>query len=108
HGLAVHMHDAGAALARIATYMGTGEVEILAQELAEERARIDVGGYGFPVHGQGHGCPRKDLPLVDVRQNRAGRGALRFRPSRTCEPGPDGPRPAHRYALPVLRLPGGA
>ncbi len=38
----VHMDDAGAALARVAADMGAGEAQILAQELHQKRARLDV------------------------------------------------------------------
>ena len=42
------MHDAGAALAGVAADMRAGEAQILAQELHQQRARIDVGGDGLP------------------------------------------------------------
>ena len=40
---AVEMHDAGAALAGVAADVRAGEPQVLAQELHQQRARIDVG-----------------------------------------------------------------
>src|SRR5271165_801601 len=60
HGLAVDMHDAGAALRRVAAHMGAGEPQVLAQKLHQQRARVDITGDGFTVHRQGdvgHGLP---------------------------------------------------
>jgi hypothetical protein len=56
--LAVHVHHAGTALRGIATHMGAGEPQVLAQKLHQKGARIDVTGDGFAVHRQcdgGHG-----------------------------------------------------
>ena len=36
--------------------MGAGEPQVFAQQLHEQRARVDIGGYGFAVHRQGNGC----------------------------------------------------
>ena len=52
--LAVEMHDTGAALAGIASDMGAGQPQILAQELHKERAGVDIAGYGITVHDQGN------------------------------------------------------
>ncbi len=41
-GLAVDMHDAGAALAGVAADMGAGQAEFLAQQFDEERAALDL------------------------------------------------------------------
>ena len=41
--LAVDMHDAGAALAGVAADMGAGQAQLLAQELDQQRARLDLG-----------------------------------------------------------------
>ena len=49
------MDDAGAALAGVAADMRAGEAEILAQELNQQRARLDVAGDRLAVHGHGHG-----------------------------------------------------
>ena len=43
HRAAVDMDDAGAALAGVAADMGAGQPQMLAQELDQQRARIDVG-----------------------------------------------------------------
>ena len=51
----VEMDDAGAALARVAADMGAGEAQGLAQELHEQRARLDVAGDGFAVHRHADG-----------------------------------------------------
>src|SRR5215813_11173929 len=55
HRLAVDMHDAGTALRGVATHMGAGEPQVLAQELHQQRARIDVTGDGLAVHRQSDG-----------------------------------------------------
>ena len=41
---AVEVHHAGAALAGVAADMRAGEPQVLAQELHQQGARIDVGG----------------------------------------------------------------
>ena len=40
--------DAAAALRGVAADMGTGQPQVLAQKLHQQRARIDVGGDGLP------------------------------------------------------------
>ena len=50
HRLAVDVNDAGAALRGVAPHMGTREPQILAQELHQQGAGIDVPGDGFAVH----------------------------------------------------------
>ena len=55
HRAAVQMHDAGAALAGVAADMRAGEAQVLAQELHQQRARIDVGGDGLAVHRHADG-----------------------------------------------------
>ena len=60
HRLAVHMHHAGAALRGVAADMRAGEPQVLAQELHQQGARIDITGDGFAVHRHcdgGHGVP---------------------------------------------------
>ena len=42
HRHAVDMDDAGAALRGVAADMGAGEAQVLAQELHQQRARIDI------------------------------------------------------------------
>src|SRR5215471_21073467 len=62
--LAVEMHDAGAALRGVAPDMGPGQTQILPQELHQQRAGIDVGGYGISVYDQGDfGHQHSLLPL---------------------------------------------
>ena len=46
------MDDAGAALAGVAADMGSGEIEIFAQEMDEKRPVLDFGGDRLAVHGQ--------------------------------------------------------
>src|SRR6266566_2103188 len=52
HRLTVEMHDAGAALRGIAADMGAGQPQVLAQELHQEGAGVDIGSYGITVHNQ--------------------------------------------------------
>ena len=52
HGLAVDVDGAGAALARVAADVGTGQVEILAERLDEEASRLDVELPSRPVDRQ--------------------------------------------------------
>ena len=47
--LAVDVDDAGAALRGVAADMGAGEAQVFAQELDQQRARIDIGGNGLAV-----------------------------------------------------------
>ena len=54
HRLAVEMHDAGAALRGVAADMGAGQPQILAQELHQEGAGVDIGVDGITVHNQGN------------------------------------------------------
>jgi hypothetical protein len=46
------VYDAGAALAGVAADMGPGEVEVIPQELDQQRAVLDVDGNGLAVHRQ--------------------------------------------------------
>jgi hypothetical protein len=48
------MHDAGAALRGVAADMGAGQPQILAQELHQQGAGIDIGVDGIAVHDQGN------------------------------------------------------
>ena len=41
HRLAVEMHEAGAALAGVAANMGSGQPQVLSQELHQKGARVD-------------------------------------------------------------------
>ena len=51
HRLTVHQHGAGAADAVLAADVRAGEAELVAQEVAEEQARLDVGGVGRAIDG---------------------------------------------------------
>ena len=62
--LAVDMDDAGAALAGVAADVGAGHAEILAQELNQQRARLDLAGDGLAVHGHGDGNGHYLLPHI--------------------------------------------
>ena len=53
--LAVDMDDAAAALRGVAADMGAGQPQDLAQELDQQRARLDGGVDGFAVHRQRNG-----------------------------------------------------
>jgi hypothetical protein len=60
------MHDAGAALRGVAADMCPGQAQILAEELHQQGAGVDIGGYGITVHNQGNFghqhslfCPRR-------------------------------------------------
>ena len=65
HRDAVHVHDAGAALRRVAADMRAGQAEMVAQELHEQRAVLDLPRYGPPVHGDGH-IRHQVLPFHDL------------------------------------------
>jgi hypothetical protein len=89
---AVDMHDTCAALRRVAADMRASEPQMFAQQLYEQRARIDIGGDGLAVHRHGHGCrlachwvpPRKfrskrrDLPTGRGRRRGSGANSRRF------------------------------
>src|SRR5829696_3274230 len=49
----VDVDGAGAAVARVAARVGAGEAELVAQEVNEEEARLDVGLPGLTVDGDG-------------------------------------------------------
>ena len=44
--------------------MGAGEPQVFAQQLHQQRARIDIGGDGFAVHRQGNGCHMRLLGFL--------------------------------------------
>src|SRR5664279_4398718 len=60
----VHVHGAGAALRGVATDVGAGQLQGLAQELDEQRARIDRPGDGLAVDGERNGDVHADLLRV--------------------------------------------
>ncbi len=51
---ALDVHDAGAALAGVAAHVRAGEAQMIAQELDQQHARVDLGGDRLAVHGHGH------------------------------------------------------
>ena len=53
-GLAVEMHDAGAALRGVAADMGAGQPQVFAQKLDQQGTGIDIGVDGVAVHDQGN------------------------------------------------------
>ena len=55
HRLSVQEHRAGAAAGRVASDVGAGEPEGLAEEVHEERAGLDLGLTHRPVDGDGDG-----------------------------------------------------
>jgi hypothetical protein len=53
--LAVKQDRAGAAGAVFAAYVGAGQAELVAQEIAEQQARLDRALVGFAIYGEGDG-----------------------------------------------------
>jgi hypothetical protein len=47
-----HQHRAGAALAVVAAFFGTGQLQMLAQDIEQLGACIGLEGVAFSVHGQ--------------------------------------------------------
>src|SRR6478735_481698 len=77
--LAVEMDDAGAALAGVAADMGAGKAKMLAQELDQQRAGLDLPGSGLAIDGHrdidGHHYSPSDLWFVAL-QKRAARALV--------------------------------
>ena len=93
-GHAVDEHDAGAALRCVAADMGAGQAQMLAQELHQQGAGVDIRGDGIAVYDQGNlghqhsldlpaACRRSSVKIspkaiiwaLPARGNLAGRGA---------------------------------
>src|SRR3569623_934532 len=55
------MHDTGAALRGVASDMSAGQAQIFAQELHQQRARVDIGGRRIAVHDQRNSGHRRSL-----------------------------------------------
>ena len=51
HRLTVEVHGARAAGRRVAPDVGSGEAQLLPEEVHEERARLDIGLAPRPIHG---------------------------------------------------------
>src|SRR4029079_2536323 len=60
---AVDVHRASAALRGVAADVRSGQLQLLAQELDEQRARIDRPADGLAVDGEGNGNVHADLLL---------------------------------------------
>src|SRR6266581_3054515 len=54
-GLAVEQHNAGTAVRRVASDVGAGEAQLVAQEVNEERARLDLTFVVAPVDRDANG-----------------------------------------------------
>jgi hypothetical protein len=52
HGDAVHVHGAGATLARITAHMGAREAQMIPQEFGQRPARLNLAGHRFAVYSQ--------------------------------------------------------
>ena len=63
HRTPIDMDDAGAALAGIASDMGAGETEVIAQQMHEQRSVFDIGRNRLAVDGQLH-FGHSDLPQL--------------------------------------------
>src|SRR5581483_8516039 len=73
HRPAVHVHDAGAALAGVAADMGPREVEVIAQKMDQQRAVLDLDSNGLAVHRQfdcRHVIPPECLSLFQLETAR--------------------------------------
>src|SRR4029079_7151069 len=81
HRLAVHQHDARAAVGRVAAPVRAGQVEVVADEVDEQRARLDVGAALLAVDGQGdlHQFSSRSARAVAVRSARSVSPRARWR-----------------------------
>ena len=73
HRCAVEVHDAGAAVGGVAAPVGAGEPEVVAQQVHEQDARLDVGRARLAVDGDGdvHPAPPRARSMA-VRRARSG------------------------------------
>src|SRR6185436_8868587 len=68
HRVAVQQDGAGTALAGVAADVGSGEAQVLAQDLDQETSRLDVERTAGAVHGQRDAlCHGRDLLASEVR-----------------------------------------
>ena len=79
HRLAVEQHGAGAAHAVLAADVGAGQAELVAQEVAEQEARLDLGGMRGAVDRDG------DANAIRHRATRAESGSGASSISRLAE-----------------------
>src|ERR1700735_4503037 len=56
------MYEAGAALARVASDMGAGQPQLLAQQFHQQRTAFDLDRVPLAVHRQGHLRHAQSLP----------------------------------------------
>jgi len=52
NGATVHVHGTGAALSGVATHVGSGEMQLVADQLDQEGPGININLNGTPVHGE--------------------------------------------------------
>ena len=72
--LAIEQHGAGAALAAVATDLGAGEVEMIAQSFGEGPAVFDFDGLRLAVDGQVNGGSRNGRVTGGLRGDLGSRG----------------------------------
>src|SRR5215210_2800983 len=70
--LAVEPHDTGAALAGVTTHVGTGQTEILPEEVDEEKSRLYLGSIVDTVDRQADGYPRGGPSRLDHERSCSG------------------------------------
>ncbi len=75
-------HRAGTALAVIATLLGAGELQLLAQRVEQGGPRVEFQRAGLAVHGEGHLRDRRRLH--DAVVHRGLRHGLRMGNARGC------------------------
>src|SRR3569833_2291005 len=94
------MHDTGAALRGVAADMGAGQAQILAQELHQQRPRIDICRDGITVHNHGNLGHSGTLFNSEPRRCTAAQPANSVENHHMGHPGGGQPRPDR---LPVRR-----
>src|SRR5690606_6126589 len=85
--LAVDVDRAGAALAGVAADVGAGQIEVLAQELDEEGARLDLARHCLTVHRHGN-ASHSVSPLTSLPFAARFVCVMRGSASRAANPGP--------------------
>ena len=81
HAVAVHQHRAGATDAVLAADMGSREIDILAEEVDQEKARLDLANMADAVDGY-----RDRNPVVHHRASSRARATAASRVRRTTTP----------------------
>src|SRR5215471_9309384 len=82
------MHDAGAALARVAADVSAGEAELLAQQLHQQGPAFDGRRHRLAVHGKAHRLLHRYLPV-----SLASAVGVTAEPGRSFMPGPFAVKP---------------